>query len=312
MFRFVCVAIIVLVAACGRVGFDDLDPQLMGDAAPRVWTPETSGTGARLYAIWASSPSDLYTSGDGVISHSTGNGDWTDVNPIPDVSFYGVGGTGPTNVYVVGNIIGGEGSILHRTTGTFTTQTSATAKVLNDVWSASSTDVYAVGYGGTILHTNGSGTWTPQISGTTADLLKLWGTSATDIYAAGTNGTILHSTGTGTWTRETSGSTQVLVDVWGLPGNIYVTGHNGTILHSTQPGVWAAEAIGTSSALIAIFGTGANEVFVCGGNEVYSSSGDGTWKIATVVPGATILTSIWSTGSSVYVVGEPGVIVRGR
>jgi hypothetical protein len=48
-----------------------------------------------------------------------------------------------------------------------------------------------VGYGGTILHYNGT-SWSSVSSGTTRFLFGVWGTSASDVWVVGDVGTILH------------------------------------------------------------------------------------------------------------------------
>jgi hypothetical protein len=59
---------------------------------------------------------------------------------------------------------------------------------------ASATDVFAVGYDGTILHYDGV-SWTSQASGTQKDLQGVWGSSGRDVYAAGYDGALVHYDG---------------------------------------------------------------------------------------------------------------------
>jgi hypothetical protein len=69
--------------------------------------------------------------------------------------------------------------------GLATTCATCVSSAINysDLWGTSSTNIYAVGEGGSVLHYNG--TWSPVASGTTASLSSIWGTAANDIYAAG-------------------------------------------------------------------------------------------------------------------------------
>jgi hypothetical protein len=87
---------------------------------------------------------------------------------------------------------------------------------LYGVWGASSSDVYAVGSNGAILHYDGN-EWSTMTSGTSINLWCIWGTSSTDIYVGGENGTILHYDGTG-WTSTTvAGSGRDIRALWGPP-----------------------------------------------------------------------------------------------
>ena len=62
---------------------------------------------------------------------------------------------------------------------------------LYGVWGTSSSDVFAVGFTGTILHYDGK-KWSAMTSNTTYDLLSIWGASSSDIFAVGNGGIILH------------------------------------------------------------------------------------------------------------------------
>jgi hypothetical protein len=62
---------------------------------------------------------------------------------------------------------------------------SGTSESLYGVWGASSSNVFAVGSQGTILHYDGS-TWSTMASGTTSwELTAVWGASASDVYSVG-------------------------------------------------------------------------------------------------------------------------------
>jgi photosystem II stability/assembly factor-like uncharacterized protein len=63
------------------------------------------------------------------------------------------------------------------------------------------TDLWAVGDGGTILHSSDGTTWNAQTSGTTNDLTSVAAVAANDVFAVGDKGTILHYDGTA-WTPQ--------------------------------------------------------------------------------------------------------------
>ena len=75
-------------------------------------------------------------------------------------------------------------------------------------------------------------------------------TSTNDIFAVGGGGTILHSLNDGAnWGADTSGTTQLLYGVWGSDyQNIFAVGSNGTILNSGDDGRdWVATALGDNA-----------------------------------------------------------------
>jgi photosystem II stability/assembly factor-like uncharacterized protein len=66
-----------------------------------------------------------------------------------------------------------------------------TKEGLNGVWGSSSSDVFVVGDGGTILHYDGSA-WSAMNSGTEESFNGVWGSSSSDVFAVGSDGIILH------------------------------------------------------------------------------------------------------------------------
>ena len=101
---------------------------------------------------------------------------------------------------------------------------------LYGIWGPSFYSVYAVGYGGTIIHYSGA-TWGTMTSGTTETLRGIWGLSDDDIVAVGDNGTIIHFNGS-SWIAMTSGTDTDLFSVWGTSmSDIHVAGSGGLKLH---------------------------------------------------------------------------------
>jgi hypothetical protein len=72
---------------------------------------ETSGTNSALYGVWGSGPTDIYAVGDvGTILHSTGNGTWTQQNSGVSVPLEGISGVDANQIYVVGD----TATLLHK------------------------------------------------------------------------------------------------------------------------------------------------------------------------------------------------------
>lgn len=75
-----------------------------------------------------------------------------------------------------------------------TVGTSGTKYFLYGAWGNSSSDIFAGGFNGSILHYDGK-TWGAMTSGTTNALYYIWGSSSSDVFAVGFKGTILHYDG---------------------------------------------------------------------------------------------------------------------
>jgi hypothetical protein len=87
--------------------------------------------------------------------------------PEPEIGiwFLGVWGSGPDDVFVVGQ----PGLIYHWDGQAWTREESGTDVALTDVWGDGSGTVYATGHDGVLLQRQG-GTWTSMDTGTDADL----------------------------------------------------------------------------------------------------------------------------------------------
>jgi len=112
------------------------------------------------------------------------DGDVTFPDPLEPVTgqwFLGVWGTGPDDVYVVGQ----PGLIFHWDGTDWTQQDSHTSEALTDVWGDDAGNVYVTGHGGLVLRLQGD-EWTTMDTGTEADLFNI-GSFQDNIYACGRN-----------------------------------------------------------------------------------------------------------------------------
>jgi photosystem II stability/assembly factor-like uncharacterized protein len=92
------------------------------------------------------------------------------------------------------------------------------ANNLNGVATVSTTEAFAVGDAGTILHYDGNH-WQPMLVTTHASFSDVWAASATDVFAVGHDivsdtGIIFHYDGT-TWKQHFSETGLQLSRVWG-------------------------------------------------------------------------------------------------
>ncbi len=130
------------------------------------------------------------------------------------------------------------------------------------VWGSAANDVWAVGYGGLILHWDGIA-WSSVASGTPYALHGIWGSGASDVWAVGYGGAIVHWNGT-RWSTVASGTTDALEAVSGSgPDDVWAVGASqvgkwpsfGAILHWNGV-TWSKRASGTTNALHAVWSDG--------------------------------------------------------
>ena len=186
---------------------------------------------------------------------------------------------------------------------------SGTTDALVGLWGSSSSDVFAVGDNGTILHYDGS-VWTPMVSGTDKWLEAVWGSSSSDVFALGGftgTGVVTHYNGS-TWTYVAND--QAMECVWGFsPSDVFTAGSNDIYLVPSKirhynGTAWNVMQSGTTELLFGIWGSSSSDVFVVGaGGTILHYSGKEEPTSPTVIavnpnqgnPGQTMSVTIAGT-----------------
>ena len=156
-----------------------------------------------LLDVWASSPQDVFVSGVirdpatgedtsndlGLVLHFDG-ATWTETTQGgPTAHLKAVWGTGPSNVYIVGD----PGVILHWDGSAWHDGPRLITAALHEIWGSGPDNVYAVAARGFILRFDGT-SWSKVDSPVRLDLFGLWGSGPTDAWSVGRKGVIVHGT----------------------------------------------------------------------------------------------------------------------
>ena len=178
---------------------------------------------------------------------------------------------------------------------------------LGGVWGSSSSDVFAVGGSGTVLHYDGS-SWSSMSSGSTEWLNGVWGSSGSDVFAVGGEGTILHYDGS-SWSSMSSGSSGYLTGVWGSSSSdVFAVGNSGTVLHYDGSS-WSSTSSGSSKGLDGVWGSSSSDVFAVGSAVLHYDGS--SWSSMTSGFIICHLHGVWGSSSSdVFAVGDYGTILH--
>jgi hypothetical protein len=194
-----------------------------------------------------------------------------------------------------------------------------TGSTLINVWGSSSSDVFAVGTGGTILHYNGSAWSKMTVPSGRHEIDGVWGSSGSDVFAVGFGeeykGTILHYDGN-TWSQMTiPGAFYDIDGVWGSSGSdVFAVGfseYNSTILHY-DGNTWSEMTVpgGFFYDIDGIWGSSASDVFAVGSDGKILHYDGNTWSEMTSNV-TDWLSGVWgSSANDVFAVGDYGTILH--
>lgn len=137
---------------------------------------------------------------------------------------------------------------------------------LFDVWGTSSSDVYAVGWAGEILHYDGI-TWSVSTTDAPVILRSVFGSSPTDIFAVGRTdaleGVVYYYDGVD-WTTSVHTSVEDLCGVWASSdGQAFAVGSLGAILRY-DGSRWQTMNSPIHDKLLSVWGWTASDVYACG------------------------------------------------
>jgi hypothetical protein len=276
-----------------------------------AFAPETSGTPESLYGVWGSSPSDVYVVGtNATIRHSIGDGNWTAQTAPIDATEIVTSVWGTSGVVYV---VTNAGKILHSAgNGSWTMDTSVSS-VLRCVWGTSASDVYAAGYDGTVLHSTGDHVWHPQTFGNLESIYFISGTSPTNLFAGGFFGSARHSDGSGTWAAQ-SLSTQFSGNgAWSDGTDIWIVGNDAQVVRSSGNDVWTYSATNPfgNGVLNGIWGPSKDLVYVAGYALLYTTPST-DWTELPVTVTNTLRSIYGFSNGEVYAVGNGGTIFHGK
>jgi photosystem II stability/assembly factor-like uncharacterized protein len=177
-------------------------------------------------------------------------------------------------------------------TGWFRQASSTTANLNGVFFNADGRRGWAVGDGGTIVHTTAAGTdWSFQVSHTTFNLNGVFFTSALTGWAVGNFGTVLKTTDGGiNWGRMTLNVSEGLQDVFFTDANHgWIVGSNGAFLRTADGGKNWAKGNLTAFQLNGVAFSDNLNGWAVGQNGVIFGSDDGGLGWTQVTPSITNL-----------------------
>jgi len=275
-----------------------------------------------LTGIWGSGPDDVRVYGERYMRRFDGRS-WVpdDLGTIGSVSR--LSGTGPNDVWAVGNSLGAEFVDVYHFDGQSWVKATDDEPQLDGVWAAAPGVAWAVGQWGHMLRWDGHA-WAAAEKDLTegsrtfpGGLEAVWGSAADDVWAVGLNAT-LHWDGK-TWASEPgpSGSVYALWgtsanDLWGIGAT---DGHSRAIFHWDRIAWTTFVSDGTADSpgsLTGIWGSGPNDVWAVG-HLRYSTKAllyhwDGTsWSVDDTMTGYPGY--LWGSGpNDVWAAGLGGVM----
>ena len=255
---------------------------------------------------WASTSDTLFVVGEGGAIFRYDGTDWVDQSIPRDLDFWGIWGSGPSDVYALGN------SSIYHYDGVNWGSSFEHTEPLYGIDGVASNNIYAVGGNGTILYYGGSA-WTPVVvPGVNQFLTGVSMTSDTDAVIVGTAGTVLRLSGIG-WSLERQAENLDWQDVSGSsPNEVYAVAEEGT-LAVWDGSMWEYTETTGGFAPNGVWGASPNQIWMCGtvgpGQGVVYFYDGAVWE-QQFAPGQP-LHAIWGTADDdIYVVGDAGMLAH--
>jgi hypothetical protein len=273
-----------------------------------------------VHALWAGSPDNAWAALDDGLLHWNG-AEWTWLEEVAGyrVSFFGVWGSGPNDVWAtsawstVAHFDGArwkymywDGQQMKEGLGFFENYPNGVP--IHDVWGRGPNDVWFVGASGFILHWNGA-TWTQMQAPAPHWLLSIHGSGPNDVWAVGHGGTIFHYDGT-QWTNHTLNMAHYLNAVWAVsPSEAWAVGSSGLVLRWNGAS-WTTVPVPTDATLNDIHGTGPNDLWVVGSGGTLLHWNGTAWTLERSGTSRELL-SVFPTGTGkLWFGGFRGAILR--
>ena len=205
------------------------------------------------------------------------------------IQFHAFCGQSVTGSYIITSVVafasndvwfcdGGE--LVHWNGSTYQSDCSIqslTSGELRKMWGSSASDMYLMGYNGTLIHyVNGAGQ--KLTSGTSLPIQDMWGginptTDQEEILAVASNTvalppgkTLLQISGNTVTTVSDNGLPLPLSSIWFIPGWKYFVGGDGMYATSMIGNIWQVDTVMKPSQYIfSIQGTAKNDIFMVGG-----------------------------------------------
>jgi photosystem II stability/assembly factor-like uncharacterized protein len=179
-----------------------------------------------------------------------------------------------------------------------------TGENLSAVWS-DGTQVWAVGWRGTVVRSDDGVSFALGRSGTHAQLNAVWGNGSL-VYVVGEKGTLLRSTDGGrNFAAVDSGVTTNLNGVWGSGSDVFVVGDSAVILRGSGTSFAPQTAPTSTGSLNAIWGRSTSDIFIGGQWGQIHHTSDGTnWS--NVATSGNDVTGVSGDAQNVWFSGDGG------
>lgn len=297
---------------------DETEPPPPGPPAEPAWRvalDEGDLEGAVL-SVWGTGPDDVFAVGgplgnsgfEAVAVHYDGER-WRDLAPGGERSFWWVTGSGPDDVWMVGE--GGRitrwdgASLAEHTSGTEARLWGAVAFSPTEAWAVGGTTGMAAGEDDVVLRWDGA-SWTKEaLPGDPLGVAyyKVWGTSSEDLFVVGELGTIWHR-GPGGWELQSDPPVAHgnLLTVHGCSSTeVYAVGGQDVLRYDGQ--AWSPVEVTLTNSVNGVACAGPGEAAIVGFGGLKQRLVDGQWIDEFSAAPHTDLHGVWAEGDGVYWAG---------
>jgi len=183
---------------------------------------------------------------------------------------------------------------------------------LTDIWGSSPTNIFAVGYNGTILKYNGN-QWLKMDSQTDLSLFKIWGTNSNNIYATGYDsrsgkGVLLHFNGQ-SWLKifdnniNDNPPSGMMYAIWGYDSTFYLIAGSGR--YTGQMYEWSEiELPNETTGINEVKGNNQKDIFMVGYFGLMMHWNGKRWKLFNNFDSTIDFRNVFPIGDEVFGLGN--------
>lgn len=283
-----------------------------------VWQEQSTPALFGLSGVWVDPQGTAWAVGHRGELLRQEQGQWRRFGPSISLgALHSIWGSGPNDIYAASGWADTSepppGELLHWDGCAWRALSIDNTQWLTGVWGSGPTDVFAVGWGGLVMHYDGTSWKKNVLANGNATISAIWGTASNNVYVVTWEGSVFHFDGN-QWSGVVDNARHSLNQIWGSDANnILIVGKQGFVLRFDGNSWTQDTGVSTAADLNGVWGSSASDVYVAGDSKFLHWNGTAWSDVQFNINGRTAKDyQFYGLGgrgrNDVYVVGNGGAL----